>query len=80
MKKIHGKFKTTNNDNVWTVQLGDLQSEEERDILCSLILPSLEGPLDSHLLLQAKLSYFNVVTSKVRRRSSELSTDLLQAL
>ena len=42
--------------------MGDLQFEEERDVVLELKLPALSSP-QQDLVLKASLSYFNVITS-----------------
>ncbi len=44
--------------------MGDLQSEEERDIVLELMLPALPGPVEKDLVVKAELSYFNIITSQ----------------
>lgn len=44
------------------IGLGDIQSEEERDIVLQLLLPGLEAPVEEPVV-KVTLSYFNVVTS-----------------
>lgn len=43
--------------------MGDLQSEEERDIVLELVLPALSAANESDPTLKSELSYFNVITS-----------------
>ena len=42
--------------------MGDLQSEEQRDIIVELFLPALPGPT-SDKVISSQLVYFNVITS-----------------
>ena len=44
--------------------MGDLQSEEERDIVLEVKLPSLPAPQQA-LVMKASLSYFNIITSSL---------------
>jgi len=63
---------TTDNsgNSIHTVQIGDIQSEEERDILLSVSIKASDTPIlqDSTLppqpLVVANLTYFNVLASK----------------
>eukprot|EP01124_Arcella_intermedia_P016757 TRINITY_DN23366_c0_g1_i1.p1 TRINITY_DN23366_c0_g1~~TRINITY_DN23366_c0_g1_i1.p1 ORF type:complete len:451 (-),score=103.01 TRINITY_DN23366_c0_g1_i1:34-1386(-) len=56
-------FKQTSASNGWTVHIGDIQSEEERDILCRLkVPPHPDG--EALEVLKLKLCYFNVISSK----------------
>ena len=51
--------------------MGDLQSEEERDIVLELKLPALSSPTQD-TVLRSTLSYFNVITSEFDTILSEL--------
>ena len=65
--------------------MGDLQSEEERDIVLELVLPALPGPIEEDPVIRAQLSYFNVITSQmdsvdtrlVVSRTGELAWELV---
>ena len=46
------------------ITMGDLQSEEERDVLLELKLPAVPSPI-SQEALKGQLKYFNVVTSNL---------------
>jgi Mg-chelatase subunit ChlD len=64
MSAIHGNRTvhwTTANKSC-EIQLGDIQSEEERDIVLELCLPPVEGN-QGGTVLSVSLSYFNVITS-----------------
>lgn len=51
--------------------MGDLQSEEERDIVLELKLPALSSP-SQDTVLKSTLSYFNVINSELDTVQSEL--------
>jgi len=51
-------------DGSFRVELGDIQSEEQRDVLLRLSLPPLDSPLDDCPILKASLSGFNVLTGQ----------------
>lgn len=53
------------------IQLGDIQSEEERDIVLELSLPAVDGPQEVSAM-KASLSYFNVVSSTLDTVDAEL--------
>jgi len=80
IKKVHGKFKLTTNGAASVLALGDLQSEEERDILCTVTLPSLVEPAAATPLLRATLAYFNVVSSRNVERAAVCAVDRPAAL
>ena len=54
--------------------MGDLQSEEERDVVLELKLPALSSP-QQDLVLKASLSYFNVITSALDTVTFDLVID-----
>jgi hypothetical protein len=50
------------------VKLGDIQSEEQRDIVIQVKLPQLKSPQpDPEVILEAELSYFNAITSMMEK-------------
>ena len=51
--------------------MGDLQSEEERDIVLEIKLPSVTSP-QQDTVLKTTLSYFNVITSEFDIVQSDL--------
>ena len=51
--------------------MGDLQSEEERDIVLELKLPALASPAQD-TVLKTTLSYFNVINSELDTIQSDL--------
>jgi len=66
INNVNTSYKHTKLDNNrYSIVLGDIQSEEARDILCSIHLPSLNEPcLEKQSLLTVTLSYFNVITAQ----------------
>ena len=52
--------------------MGDLQSEEERDIVLELKLPALPAP-EVDNVVKATLSYFNIITSELDTVTYELT-------
>jgi hypothetical protein len=65
IKKLMTKYPVTTivPNAHYTIALADLQSEENRDILASVEIPSLEQPEESFPLLKITLTYQNAVTS-----------------
>ena len=55
--------------------MGDLQSEEERDIVLELLLPVLPGTMESDPVIKAQLSYFNVITSMMDTLDCQLTVN-----
>ena len=56
------------------VAMGDLQSEEQRDVLLEMKLPVLPAPT-TDVVVTATLSYFNVITSFVDTVSAQLKLE-----
>ena len=54
------------------LSLGDLQSEEGRDVVLEIVLPALAAPTQD-TVLKATLSYFNVISSTMETASYELA-------
>ena len=43
--------------------MGDLQSEEERDIVLEVEMPALPAANERYPVVKVELSYFNIITS-----------------
>jgi Mg-chelatase subunit ChlD len=71
IKKILTKFKVTEEipNAHYVVRLGDIQSEEKRDIIIVVDLPALDCAEPSFPILKISLSYKNVVTSSMEKKS-----------
>ena len=54
--------------------MGDIHSEEKRDVVLELKLPALSSP-QQDLVLKAALSYFNVITYTLETVTSHLIID-----
>ena len=54
--------------------MGDLQSEEQRDVLLEMQLPVLPAPT-ADMVVTATLTYFNVITSSVDTVSAQLKLE-----
>jgi len=46
-----------------TIEIGDIQSEESRDILFQVTLPAAEAPRDALPAVSVQLTFFNVISS-----------------
>ena len=57
------------------VSLGDLQSEEERDIIIPINLEALDTECMAQPLIKVTLSYFNVITVLMQTTSVDLAVD-----
>ena len=57
------------------VSLGDLQSEEKRDIIISVNLEALETECMAQPMIKVTLSYFNVITRLIKTTSVDLAVD-----
>jgi len=62
ISKINTTYKYEDLHGIITITIGDIQSEEEKDILFSVQLPQISGPSNSPILL-VKISYFDVINS-----------------
>ena len=71
---FHSHKRTNNHStNSCEIQLGDIQSEEERDIVLELSVPEVEGSLEG-AVVRVRLSYFDVISSSF---VDDLCTDLV---
>ena len=68
--KVHGSYKTEADAATkrTTVSLGDLYSEDEKDVLIALELPALPTAAAAAPAVRATLRYFNVATAKMEER------------
>jgi len=75
IKKVITRFATKEIEakKTFEIQLGDIQSEEKRDILVVAEMPSLPHERSSFLLSTISLSYFNVITSKLDNAKVEVT-------
>jgi len=71
IKKVF--YKNTSEEKEHKVLLGDIQSEERRDILVSLTVPALDAPQEDCNILEATLSGFNVLTGQTQVISTTAS-------
>jgi len=62
ISKITTTYKYEEVNSIITITIGDIQSEEEKDILFSVKLPQISEPSSSPILF-VKLSYFDVIHS-----------------
>lgn len=66
-------YKTTGDAARMVINLGDLYSEDEKDILIELKLPALSVPRDEPMpVMQATLRYFNIANSRMEEATSNL--------
>lgn len=56
------------------IAMGDLQSEEQRDVLLEVQLPVLPAPT-TDLVVTATLTYFNVITSSLDTVTAQLNLE-----
>lgn len=54
--------------------MGDIQSEEERDILIEMTLPAVTNP-SSDEVVKGNLSYFNVISSSLETVECSLTLE-----
>jgi hypothetical protein len=65
MPDVHAKnpAKMSDGNTKCLIQLGDLQSEEERDVVLEVTLPATGEEHSDWMVVSAKLTYFNVISS-----------------
>eukprot|EP00042_Codosiga_hollandica_P051115 m.622671 g.622671 ORF g.622671 m.622671 type:complete len:556 (+) comp58220_c0_seq1:2033-3700(+) len=76
LKKVHSKrpFVMNATNTVCDIQMGDIQSEEERDILFEVNLPSHEtASCEPAAVVRVEVSYMNVVHSRLQNHASVVS-------
>eukprot|EP00029_Vermamoeba_vermiformis_P002675 TRINITY_DN1304_c0_g1_i1.p1 TRINITY_DN1304_c0_g1~~TRINITY_DN1304_c0_g1_i1.p1 ORF type:complete len:554 (+),score=136.71 TRINITY_DN1304_c0_g1_i1:55-1662(+) len=75
IKKLKTKFKVTEKvaGKSYTVTVGDIQSEEEKDLLCEISLSKSDSDVDAQEIVKVKLSYFNVITSQQEEAATTIS-------
>jgi len=83
IKRVLSKFTkqeetTETGETVYTINLGDLYSEEERNIICELQLPQIQTEVKQVKILQLNLEYFNVLNSNTEKAQSTLYIDRLE--
>jgi len=76
IKKIHTKFKLKEitPGKHYDLVIGDIQSEEEKDIIISVSLPRIDFALDKSDILKISLTYMNVI--KKRDETTEITTSI----
>ena len=57
------------------ISLGDLQSEEERDIVIPINLEAMGAEFVAQPLIKVTLSYFNVITTLMQTTIVDLAVD-----
>lgn len=81
--KVHSKVPTKNlSDEGGPVELtlGDVYSEEERNLLLTLRLPASEGPMDASPVCHLKLKYFDTVAAKPGLVESDVFVNRVSAV
>jgi len=81
--KVHSKVPTKNlNDEGGPVELtlGDVYSEEERNVLLTVRLSARDGPMDARRVCHLKLKYFDTVVAKPGLTESDVYVNCVSAL
>lgn len=60
------------------IQLGDLQSEEERDVLLEMSLPAMGEEAKDWAVVYPKLTYFNVISSMMEEVAVDMKVQRCQ--
>jgi len=55
----------------YEISLGDIQSEEQRDIVIMMELPSVSQEVEAHIFANATLTYFNVLNSSLETKTTK---------
>ena len=65
ISKVHTRYKyeTDGNGQKFIISVGDIQSEEERNLVFELNVPELNSPVECMIFATAEVEYFNVVTN-----------------
>lgn len=72
-KVLGSAYKTSGDAARMAINIGDLYSEDEKDILVELKLPALSAPHDEPMpAMQATLRYFNIANSRMEEATSDL--------
>jgi len=62
ISKLISKYPNTFDSGQYVIQLGDLYSEENKNLMCNVILPQLETETEKFEIIEFTLQYFNVLT------------------
>ncbi|KAL9647647.1 hypothetical protein ABK040_015137 [Willaertia magna] len=57
------------------IQIGDIYSEEKKDIVFVLTLPALSSPIEQQQLCKVSLNYFNVIETELQSASFDVVVD-----
>jgi len=75
IRKVHGIYSTRSSDLEAEIQLGDLYSEDEKDLLFELQLPVLSSPLQQVEVAHVMLRYFSVSSLSMMETSAVIRID-----
>ena len=78
IKNVHTErpFDISDDRQSIVVDMGDLQSEEDRDLVIELSLSKLSAPYEEEkTLLNARVNYFNVISKQIDSKSACLKVD-----
>ncbi|XP_047141988.1 uncharacterized protein sll0103 isoform X1 [Hydra vulgaris] len=73
IKKVHSNQPTEKQGSSIKINMGDLQSEESRDVVLELSIDSLDSPTDCQTLFNIKLNYFNVINECLESSNAVLT-------
>jgi len=62
----------------YSVQIGDIFSEEQRDVLIDVSLPAIQSPTEQYQLLSVQVKYFNVVLAQTHTINGTVSIQRTQ--
>jgi len=67
ISRVLGKFKFVQEGNNYVINIGDLYSEETRDIVCAMTLPSVPEEKVADPVIVFDLGYFNIAVNKFEK-------------
>ncbi|XP_065663790.1 uncharacterized protein LOC136085890 [Hydra vulgaris] len=73
IKKVHSNQPTEKQGSSIKINMGDLQSEESRDVVLELSVDPLGSPTDCQTLFNVKLNYFNVINECLESSNAVLT-------
>ncbi|XP_065663789.1 uncharacterized protein LOC136085889 isoform X2 [Hydra vulgaris] len=73
IKEVHTNRPIDKQEHSVKINMGDLQSEESRDVVLELSIDSLDSPTDCQTLFNVKLNYFNVINDCLESSNAVLT-------
>jgi len=79
ISKLITKYSITNSTNgkSYELNIGDIQSDEQKDILFSASLPTVANEATEFIIAKLTLTYFNVIDTKLETTTAEVKVQRL---